>query len=967
MSEIESEPQQPPKSTWKFVRELRSPLWRKIRWQPRALRVHEADLSHGVTIRAGFQDDCGLLDTAYRDLERFLNAAGIRHPGPYSIVTHHVSTPVPEAYRLVVGREGCEILAGDTEGIRRAMFFLEDEILRSGGPFLPLGTIKRRPVIRTRISRCYFSTPYGALTDDVSYYPEEYLNRLAHEGVNGLWLGITFSRNCRSTVIPEHGREPDVTPRIHMLRRIVERCARYGIKIYLFGIEPHHILADSAVAKAHPELLGHKMGFHEADTFHYFCTSNPTAQAYLEEVTRNLFTDVPGLGGLINISVGEGGTHCYSGWPDHIACPRCASRRPRDVLNDTMAAMERGMHAASPDAELISWPYTQYVDWGQALTVDSAGHLPKGVCLLHNFESAGEASQCGHRQALWDYWLSWAGPSKLFRDCARAAVKRGNRMFAKLQVGNSHEVATAPFVPAPGQLYRKYRAMHALGVSGVMQCWDFGNYPGVMTRAAGELAFAPLPKSEDAFLRRLARRDWGQDADIVARAWTLFQRGYSHFPMNHVFGWLGPAHDAPAWPLHLEPADRVIAPTYALWPESSGDRIGECFAHTHTLAEVLSLCRRMADDWNRGVVILKRLLPRYRHDRDRRLDIGVAVALGIQFESAYHILRFYALREDLPHQSRVRQLATLKRMRALVKREIARDVELLELCRADSRLGFHSSVKGYKYFPAKIRWRKRQLEYLRRDEFPRVESQVRRSIPLWPEYTGRKPTGSLYRCRRVAAPPAMAGKVRDPVWAGLEEAELTFRKVWKERNAGDVSAESRTTWRACYDRHALYIGVNCPLEDGVTAHPHVRKVIPRNINTNVASLGMVEDDPERNDIVRVLIEPRRLWPNQCYEVAADGTRYDPVYPVPEGPHRKAWSVVTHRDPTGWFATFRIPWICLCDDASRRRPIRIDVERTVNGKAGIVTHSWMERHPLRHRLVFLTANPADLGWLIFSGA
>jgi hypothetical protein len=196
---------------------------------------------------------------------------------------------------MVVGRDRCEILAGDTEGIRRGIFFVEDEMLRAGGPLLKVGTVERRPVIRTRISRCFFGPIHrpprnrDELTDDVNYYPDEYLNRLAHEGVNGLWLTIHFAEICPQTVIPEYGRDPG--PRLNKLRQTVARCARYGIKIYTYCNEPAPIMPDSEVAKAHPELVGHeRWGNHR-----YFCTSNPTALAYLEEAMHNLFTEVPGL------------------------------------------------------------------------------------------------------------------------------------------------------------------------------------------------------------------------------------------------------------------------------------------------------------------------------------------------------------------------------------------------------------------------------------------------------------------------------------------------------------------------------------------------------------------------------------------------------------------------------------------------------------------------------------------------
>lgn len=36
------------------------------------------------------------------------------------------------------------------------------------------------------------------LMDDVDYYPEPYLDRLAHEGINGLWITVEW-RNLAGT------------------------------------------------------------------------------------------------------------------------------------------------------------------------------------------------------------------------------------------------------------------------------------------------------------------------------------------------------------------------------------------------------------------------------------------------------------------------------------------------------------------------------------------------------------------------------------------------------------------------------------------------------------------------------------------------------------------------------------------------------------------------------------------------
>ena len=938
MSILRPEPAQPPESSWRFVDELQQPLWQAFQWAPRRARRGEVALAAGVVVDAGFPDPSGRLDTAYQDLDRFLAAAAIPRPGPYRIRTGHLAPAAREAYRVVVGRDHCEILAADTEGIRRGIFFVEDEIQRAGGAFLRLGTTAKQPVIRTRITRCFFGPIHrppknrDELTDDVNYYPDEYLNRLAHEGINGLWLTIHFAEICPQTVLPEYSRDTSV--RLTKLRQTAERCARYGIKVYVFANEPIPIMADSAVAQAHPELLGQRMGWGNR---HFFCTSNPTAQAYLEAALRGLFTAIPDLGGLINISIGEGGSHCYSGAPRGISCPRCQDRDPYAVLNDTLAAMERGMHAANPDAELVSWPYGQYWSWGDEMTVTSAGRLPPGVILQHNFESSAIGEQCGRQIRIFDYWLSFIGPSRLFADCAQAAVRGGNRMFAKLQVGCSHEVATAPFVPVPGHLFRKYKTMHELGVSGVMQCWYFGNYPGLMNQAAGELAFAPFPATEDAFLLSLARRDWGAAAPRVVKAWKWFQSGYSNFPLNHVFGWYGPMHDAPTWPLHLDPADRTISPSWELasyltlkaFP-ASGDRIGECFGYTHTLAEVCALCRAMADDWNRGVAILKRLLPHYGGNPERVRDIGVATALGIQFESGANMLEFYALREELPWQPQAEQRQALARMRRLVQRELVLDAALIDLATADSRLGFHSEAEGYKYFPAKLAWRMEQLQGLLAEGFPRLARQIRAGEPLWPEYTGTRPVGRVYRCPRVAVGPAVDGDVAGPLWQGVPEVEL-------EVKTGVVAAGARTFWKACLDPEALYLAVRCtrPPAGDAAAVP--------------------------GESVRFLIEPRRLWPQQWYQVSAAG-----ALACSEGYALQPaeWTAVTRSTAEGWSVTARIPLARLRAELPAGRPWRLDLERQATLPEGALQHTWVERHPFEtNRLCYGTANSADFGWLI----
>ena len=181
---------------------------------------------------------------------------------------------------------------------------------------------------------------------------------------------------------------------------------------------------------------------------------------------------------------------------------------------------------------------------------DVPRRLPEGATVLYNFESGALKEQLGRYRPGGDYWLSYVGPSTAFRRVADSARAAGARLGAKIQVGCSHECATVPFVPAPGLLYRKYRAMRAAGCSAVMQCWYFGNYPGIMNKAAGELAFSDFKEEEREFLEWLAAPEWGEDAKTMAGIWRNLTDAYSEYPLSNDMQYYGPFHAGIAWPLY---------------------------------------------------------------------------------------------------------------------------------------------------------------------------------------------------------------------------------------------------------------------------------------------------------------------------------------------------------------------------------------------------------------------------------
>ena len=608
----------------------------------------------------------------------------------------------------------------------------------------PVGKGKT-PWLENRISRCFFSPikrpPFNRdeLVDDIDYYPDAYLRRLANEGVNGLWLSVVLRDIAETSLTrPDAGRDR----RIAKLRQTVDKCAKYGIRVFLFMIEPKLLRHDDQFAIAHPEAVRKREGVSNSE-WRNMCASEPVVEQYLYESVKDVFSCVPGLGGMINISSGERYTTCLSSakpvGPYRIECPKCAKEEPWQLHLRQIGPMVRGMREAAPDAKFITWFYhPQPPSARNAWVYECAKHVPDGATFLFNFESGAERVQEGKVRHGGDYWLSYPGPAAPFANVAAAAREAGTRLGAKIQMACSHEVATVPFVPVPGLLYRKYKAMKSAGVKDVMLCWYFGNSPGLMNRAAGELAYEDFAEGEDEFLLRLAREEWGEDAPKLAKLWRKFSDGYANYPLSINVQYYGPFHSSVNWPLLPDVELKSLARTWKPLEAPSGDFVGECL-QDFSLADAFELSRKMcAELYERdsgGGDLLDNLRAKYAGDRDRRLDLGVMEALRLLFAGAKDVFEFYILRRDALFASRAGDLGTAKsaaeKMDVILVRQMEASRKMIPLCRDDSRLGFHSEAEAHQFTAESLEWRIGALEKsrLRLCEI-RAELDVGRPWPL---------------------------------------------------------------------------------------------------------------------------------------------------------------------------------------------------------------------------------------------
>ncbi len=716
---------QPPLS---FVEELKSPYYSEISPTFGTRKISEGEVDvFGVYLKTEFPDPEGLLETVYFEFNRFsklFKISGNRYP----IIIKKGIVHGYESYSIAAETEKCVICAEDTEGIRRALIYVMDELVSREGAFLPTERIERYPIIKTRITRGFFSPTnrppknIDELMDDVDYYPDEYLNRLSHDGTNGIWIYTRFSGLMASPYIPEYGEDRE--RRVAKLGRVINKCKRYGIKVYIFAIEPNYLTPQ--LAKSHPEILGADP---IANQYYPICPSTKEGAEYIIDSTERIFRELPELGGFIGITFGERMSSCVAS-PTFHTCPRCSKKSRGKALGDVVNLLREGMRRAGTGAEMISWTYGHRT-WEHEDIREYVRTADNDIALMQNFEDMGYPTQLGKERIAVDYWLSYVGPSPMFEATADEARKTGKTIYAKMQVCCSHELATVPYIPAPGIIYDKYKEAISRGVTGIVGCWYFGNYPSLMSKAAGELSFADERLlSKDEFLFELSAKLYGKSrAESVVRAFELFEKGYKNYPVNVMFSYYGPIHDGVVWKLQLKPKDICLPRSWQLLDPPDGDRINECLWYGHTLDEAVTLTELMSKYWKEGMAHLDKV-------SENEL-FTLASAIEVLFDSGNNILRFYQLRDRLGENCDA-SADVLSEMESIVMSEIENSERMIALCNNDSRLGYHSEAEGFKFFPEKLLDRIEYLKNLLNTEFSDVKARIACGLVPLEYYSGKK-------------------------------------------------------------------------------------------------------------------------------------------------------------------------------------------------------------------------------------
>ena len=126
----------------------------------------------------------------------------------------------------------------------------------------------------------------------------------------------------------------------------------------------------------------------------------------------------------------------------------------------------RGLRAAESDAVLIAWNWGQQPEFGftHADCEEFVDRLDTDIALLCESEDSLPYWIGGEEQSLLDYSISLIGPSEKSLALWSRAAEQNREIFAKLQINNSWELASVPFLPVFPTFIKHFKRLSRAGL-----------------------------------------------------------------------------------------------------------------------------------------------------------------------------------------------------------------------------------------------------------------------------------------------------------------------------------------------------------------------------------------------------------------------------------------------------------------------------------------------------------------------
>lgn len=490
--------------------------------------------------------------------------------------------------------------------------------------------------------------------------PDEMLERLQAVGVNGLWMQGVLSKLSPYPFV--EGLDEGYEQRRENLKKIIEKCAKYGIGVYLYFNEPRGV-SEHQLTERTERLKGRFFN----DTWS-LCTTHKEVQDYLYGAVRSLAEAVPELAGIITITMSENMTNCHS--RTNNTCPYCSHLRHVDVVPEINNIIQRAVSDAGAKTRVLAnlWSWTKPYEWSEEELLEGIERMDKRIEILSVSEMGGIIID-GERVEVKEYALSKIGPCEETKRSLSFAKKIGHKVMAKVQINSSWEFAVVPYVPVFELIIEHMQNLKELGVDGLMLSWTVGGYP------------TPSLDLVDRFFEGDFDYDtwlcehFGDRATDVKRAVTHFSRGFRYYP--HTIGTLyqGAQELGASNLLYREQTGYAATMVTYAYDDYNAWR------GTYSVEDFLALLDSLLDEWKKGLDIIDSLDGNEAFRELRNFAEVVYVNIkSMAVQTRYNVARDEGKQDEIP---------------ALLCEEGSLTRRLYALAAEDARIGYEASNHYY--------------------------------------------------------------------------------------------------------------------------------------------------------------------------------------------------------------------------------------------------------------------------------
>ena len=366
-----------------------------------------------------------------------------------------------------------------------------------------------------------YLTPCGDvfLEDDEKYMPDSLLLSYAKVGINAVWVHGLLS--ALSPYPFDENLSKDYKTRRYKLINLINRCKKYGIKVYLYLNEPRGIPKEKLGKFSH--LAGR-----EENGLVNLCIENLEVQDYLYNAVKDLFENVKGLGGVLTITMSENPTHCnYIPGNNCSNCKDIPAYVSASKVNNIIA---RAVKDGDKNAEVIAnlWGWSQFMGWSEKETLKGIELLDKDISVLAVSEYDLDIEKGGVKSRIIDYSIGNPGPGEVAKNVLAYAKEKGHKIYAKIQINNSWECSAIPYIPAFDLTHEHLVNLRKIGVENYMLTWTLGGYPSPTMDMISK--FNSLGDKFD--LNEWYKGYFGKDGREVHKAVKLLCEGFREYPFS---------------------------------------------------------------------------------------------------------------------------------------------------------------------------------------------------------------------------------------------------------------------------------------------------------------------------------------------------------------------------------------------------------------------------------------------------